>query len=119
VKLMENFADPVYVGHLRETINGFSYGNTPALVMKKGERVRWYLFATTNFEVHAPHWHGNTVVARHMRTDVTTLLPMDMVVAEMQPDNPGTWLFHCHTGPHLRAGMVTRYIVEEAATTTH
>lgn len=52
-----------------------------------------------------------------MRTDVTTLLPMDMVVADMQPDNPGTWLFHCH-GPHLRAGMVTRYTVEDAAVTT-
>jgi FtsP/CotA-like multicopper oxidase with cupredoxin domain len=118
VKFTENFADPVYALHLRETINGFSYGNTPPLVMRKGERVRWYLFATTNFEVHAPHWHGNTVVARHMRTDVTTLLPMDMVVADMQPDNVGTWLFHCHTGPHLRAGMVTRYTVEEARVTT-
>jgi hephaestin len=118
IKFMDNFADPVYAINLRETINGFSYGNTPPLVMKKGERVRWYLFATTNFEVHAPHWHGNTVVARHMRTDVTTLLPMDMVVADMQPDNSGTWLFHCHTGPHLRAGMVTRYTVEDAVTTT-
>jgi FtsP/CotA-like multicopper oxidase with cupredoxin domain len=118
VKFMDNFADPVYAVHLRETINGFSYGNTPAFVMKKGERVKWYLFATTNFEVHAPHWHGNTVVARHMRTDVTSLLPMDMVVADMQPDNAGTWLFHCHTGPHLRAGMVTRYTVEEAVVTT-
>ena len=53
-----------------------------------------------------------------MRTDVTTLLPMDMVVADMEPDNVGTWLFHCHTGPHLRAGMVTRYTVEAAANTT-
>ena len=118
IKFMDNFADPVYAVNLRETINGFSFGNTPPLVMKKGERVRWYLFATTNFEVHAPHWHGNTVVARHMRTDVTTLLPMDMVVADMEPDNAGTWLFHCHTGPHLRAGMVTRYTVEDATTTT-
>jgi FtsP/CotA-like multicopper oxidase with cupredoxin domain len=118
IKFMDNFADPVYAINLRETINGFSFGNTPPFVVKKGERVRWYLFATTNFEVHAPHWHGNTVVARHMRTDVTTLLPMDMVVADMEPDNAGTWLFHCHTGPHLRAGMVTRYTVEEATTAT-
>jgi FtsP/CotA-like multicopper oxidase with cupredoxin domain len=118
VKFMDNFADPVYAVNLRETINGFSFGNTPPFVMKKGERVKWYLLATTNFEVHAPHWHGNTVVARHMRTDVTSLLPMDMVIADMQPDNAGTWLFHCHTGPHLRAGMVTRYTVEEATTTT-
>ncbi len=25
---------------------------------RKGERVRWYLFASTSFEIHAPHWHG-------------------------------------------------------------
>jgi FtsP/CotA-like multicopper oxidase with cupredoxin domain len=111
----DNFADPVYVANLKETINGFSFGHTPGFTMNKGERVRWYLFATTNFEIHSPHWHGNTVVARHMRTDVTPLLPMDMVVADMQPDNPGTWLFHCHTGPHLRAGMVSMYTVADTA----
>ena len=118
VRFVDNFADPIYIANLRETINGYYYGNTPPMVMKKGERVRWYLFGSTNFEIHAPHWHGNTVVARHMRTDVTSLLPMDMVVADMEPDNAGTWLFHCHTGPHLRAGMVTRYTVEAAANTT-
>lgn len=118
VRFVDNFADPIYVVHLKETINGFVYGNAPAMVMRTGERVRWYLFATTNFEIHAPHWHGNTVVARHMRTDVTSLLPMDMVVADMQPDNAGTWLFHCHTGPHLRAGMVTRYVVQDRSPST-
>jgi hephaestin len=115
IKKTEDFADPVYVANLKETINGFFYGHTPGFTMRKGERVRWYLFATTNFEIHAPHWHGNTVVARHMRTDVTSLLPMDMVVADMVPDNAGTWLFHCHTGPHLRAGMVSKYMVTESS----
>ena len=99
IKKTENFADPFYISNLKECINGFIYDHTPTLTMRKGERVRWYLFATTNFELHAPHWHGNTVVARHMRTDVTPLLPMDMLVADMVPDNPGTWLFHCHTTP--------------------
>jgi len=86
--------------------------------MQKGQKVRWYLMASTNFEIHSPHWHGNTVVARHMRTDVAPLLPMDMVVADMEPDNVGTWLFHCHTGPHLRAGMISKYTVTDAATRT-
>jgi hypothetical protein len=44
--------------------------------MKTGERVRWYLMATAGFEIHSPHWHGNTVTIRHMRTDVGALLPM-------------------------------------------
>jgi hephaestin len=48
-----------------------------------------------------------------MRTDVAILLSMGMVVAEMTPDNPGTWLFHCHVGPHLQGGMVAVFEVEE------
>jgi hephaestin len=106
-----NFADPVYGANLKETINGFSFGHTPPMRMRQGERVRWYNFSSTNFEIHAPHWHANTVVAMHMRTDVLNLLPMGMIVADMVPDNPGIWLFHCHVGPHLDAGMITRYEV--------
>jgi len=97
---------------VRETVNGFLFGNTPGLAMKVGERVRWYLMATSNFELHAPHWHGNTVVVQHMRTDVATVLTMGMLVADMIPDNPGTWLFHCHVGGHMRAGMQALYTVE-------
>jgi manganese oxidase len=100
---------------VREAINGFLYGNTPGLTMHVGDRVRWYLMATSNFEVHAPHWHGNTVVVQHMRTDVAALQTMGMVVADMVPDNPGTWLFHCHVGGHLRAGMQALYTVEPKA----
>lgn len=99
----------------REAVNGFLYGNTPGLTMKEGERVRWYLMATSNFELHAPHWHGNTVEIAHMRTDVASVLTMGMLVADMVPDNPGTWLFHCHVGGHLRAGMQALYTVEPKA----
>jgi FtsP/CotA-like multicopper oxidase with cupredoxin domain len=27
------------------------------------------------------------------------------------PDNPGTWLFHCHVSLHNAAGMAVRYRV--------
>src|SRR6185503_18426748 len=80
---------PDFDTFFRETINGFSYGHTPGMTMKIGERVRWYLMASTNFEIHAPHWHGNVVTSNHMRTDVGMLLPMGMMVADMVPDNPG------------------------------
>ncbi|HEX6504592.1 MAG TPA: multicopper oxidase domain-containing protein [Terriglobales bacterium] len=96
---------------VREALNGFLYGNTPGLTMNEGDHVRWYLMATSNFELHAPHWHGNTVVVQNMRTDVASLLTMGMVVADMVPDNPGTWLFHCHVGGHLRGGMQALYTV--------
>ena len=108
------FVDPFGGPNLRESINGFLYGNGPMPTMKVGEHVRWYVMSTTNFELHAPHWHGNIVTTQHMKTDVITLGTMGMVVADMDVDNPGTWLFHCHIEPHLTQGMVMRYVVEPA-----
>lgn len=105
------FRHPFGLSNFMLSMNGLVFGNLPGLTMREGERVRWYLMASTNFEVHAPHWHGNTVVANHMRTDVTSLLTMGMIVADMVPDNPGKWLFHCHVRGHLIAGMQAHYSV--------
>jgi FtsP/CotA-like multicopper oxidase with cupredoxin domain len=101
--------------YYKESLNGFVYGNLPMPTMHVGERVRWYIMASTNFEMHAPHWHGNTVELRHMRTDVAGLLPMGMEVADMVPDDPGIWLIHCHLGAHLLMGMQGRYEVRPKA----
>ena len=88
------------------SINGFVEGNLPLLTMRKGERVRWYMFAAANEEdVHTPHWHGQTVVSNHMRMDTVQLNPMGMAVADMVADNVGTWLFHCHVNEHFEGGM--------------
>lgn len=110
------FVDPFGGFNLRESINGFIFGNGPLPTMTVGDRVRWYVMSTTNFELHAPHWHGNVVTALGMKTDVLTLGTMGMIVADMIADNPGTWLFHCHIEPHLAFGMVTRFTVNPAAT---
>lgn len=96
------------------TINGFAHGSLPlaAYTLRKGQRVRWYLMSSTNdFDFHAPHWHGNTVTIGHMRTDVAFMGAMQMLVADMIPDDPGTWLFHCHVTFHNAAGMAARYAV--------
>lgn len=106
---------PDFGAFFRETINGYFYGNTPAITMREGEKVRWYVMASTNFEIHAPHWHGNVVTVNSMRTDVAALLPMGMLVADMQPDNVGQWLFHCHVADHLRMGMQALYTVAPVA----
>lgn len=106
---------PFGTSNFMESMNGFIYGHLAGLTVRAGERVRWYLMASTNFEMHAPHWHGNTVVANHMRTDVASLITMGMLVADMVPDNPGTWLFHCHVNFHLNAGMQAQYTVLPAA----
>lgn len=100
--------------NLMHSINGFVYGNGPTATMKKGERVRWYLMGMgTEVDMHTAHWHGNTATINGMRSDVATLLPASMSTANLQPDAPGTWLFHCHVADHISAGMVARYKVTE------
>jgi len=118
--------------NLMHSVNGYVYGNQPleSMTMRKGEHVRWYLMGMgTEVDLHTPHWHGNTLTALGMRTDVVNLLPASMVVADMVPDDVGTWLFHCHVNDHISAGMLTRYRVldedgsvggdTEAAPATH
>jgi FtsP/CotA-like multicopper oxidase with cupredoxin domain len=101
--------------HHLYTINGYIDGNGPRFTMRQGERVRWYLFANPNeeeaWDIHTAHWHGQTAVAMHMRTDMIMLNPMMTVVADMVPDNLGIWLFHCHMPGHFTAGMRTRFHV--------
>jgi FtsP/CotA-like multicopper oxidase with cupredoxin domain len=122
--LAANIADPHtnprHIKHIDQfsgdndlwTINGLSFGNMPLPTMRVGQRVRWYLLSTmSDFDFHAPHWHGQTVVMNGMRTDLVGLPPMGMIVADMTPDNPGTWLFHCHVNVHLAGGMEARYQV--------
>ena len=93
-------------------INGYVFGNQPLLTMHKGERVRWYVMAMgTEVDLHTPHWHGNDVLVGGMRIDVVSLLPATMIIADMVPDDVGIWLFHCHVGDHITAGMLTRYQV--------
>ncbi|HET6436996.1 MAG TPA: multicopper oxidase domain-containing protein [Anaeromyxobacter sp.] len=105
--------DPVFRSrNLFYSINGYIDGNLPTPVMKRGERVRWYFLANSNEDdVHTPHWHGATALVNNMRTDTVSLTPMSMVVADMVPEDVGTWLFHCHVNEHLQRGMVARYTV--------
>ena len=98
--------------YLLYSINGFIEGNLPLLTMKRGERVRWYLLSNSNEDdVHTAHWHGQTAVWSGMRTDTVPLGPMAMAVADMVPDQVGTWLFHCHVNDHFNGGMYATFKV--------
>jgi len=84
------------------------------LVMKNGEKVRWHLLGMGNeVDQHSPHFHGKTVKvgagSAERSTDVIELLPASMVTADMNADNPGEWMFHCHVADHIDAGMLTTY----------
>jgi FtsP/CotA-like multicopper oxidase with cupredoxin domain len=98
--------------NFRYSINGYSFGNMPMMRMRKGERVRWYLVTLgESGNTHTPHWHGNTVLLNGRRTDVVGVTPAQMVTADMVPDDPGIWLFHCHVSDHMDGGMVAFYQV--------
>jgi len=108
-----NFDDADFQeANLKHAINGEIFGNLGGLDMVQGQSVRWYLMGMgTEVDLHTPHWHGNVVTANGMRTDVVSLLPATMVVADMRPDDPGAWLFHCHVSDHIAAGMQALYRV--------
>ncbi len=101
--------------NLKHAINGEIFGNLPGIDVVQGQRVRWYLMGMgTEVDLHTPHWHGNVVTVNGMRTDVVSLMPATMAVADMRPDDPGTWLFHCHVSDHIAAGMQALYLVRAA-----
>jgi manganese oxidase len=102
------FAD----SNFKMAINGYLYGNMPMMTMRKGERVRWYLVTLGfAFNFHTPHWHGNVVTVAGQHTDVVSISPAQMLTADMRPDDPGTWMFHCHISDHMHGGMATLYQV--------
>ena len=100
-------------GNIKWSINGYIYGNTPMMTMKQGDHVRWYVATLGDFNnAHTPHWHGNTVLVAGQRTDVLVVTSAQMITADMVPDAPGIWLYHCHISDHMLAGMMARYEVK-------
>ena len=98
--------------NFRSSINGYMFANGPVMTMKKGERVRWYVVTIGEGQIHTPHWHGNVVLQGGKRTDVIFIGSAQMETVDMVPDDPGTWMYHCHFDEHMNAGMMALYKVE-------
>lgn len=103
---------------LMHSINGYIFGNLKGLVMENGQKVRWHVLGMGNeVDLHTPHWHGKTLKTGRgpatQRTDVVQLLPGGMVSADMNADNPGEWLYHCHVADHIDAGMFTTFQIKD------
>jgi len=95
---------------LMHSINGYIFGNLRGLAMSNGEKVRWYLMGMGNeVDLHSPHWHGKTVKVGDHRTDVVELLPGSFATADMNADNPGTWMIHCRRSGSRRHETTERY----------
>ncbi|KAF0981937.1 hypothetical protein FDP41_011798 [Naegleria fowleri] len=98
----------------KDSINGLRYHNLKGLVMKKGERVRWYIMSVGSvMDIHPAHWHGNTGFENGIhRTDTVLVGPGQNTIVDMIPDNPGRWMFHCHIDDHIDGGMSATYDVK-------
>nr|XP_003218241.1 PREDICTED: ceruloplasmin [Anolis carolinensis] len=96
-------------------INGRVFGNLHGLTMHVGDNVVWYLLGMGNeVDMHTAHFHGHSFdykQTRNFRNDVFDLFPGTFQTVEMVPNNPGTWLLHCHVTDHIHAGMETTYTV--------
>uniref|UniRef100_A0A8C3PVI4 ferroxidase n=1 Tax=Chrysolophus pictus TaxID=9089 RepID=A0A8C3PVI4_CHRPC len=93
-------------------INGYVFGNLPALTMCAGDHVAWHLFGMGNeIDIHTAYFHGETLSIRDHRTDVASLFPATFVTADMIPANPGRWLLSCQLNDHIQAGMAAIYEV--------
>eukprot|EP00898_Chlorokybus_atmophyticus_P000768 jgi/Chlat1/1692/Chrsp127S01958 len=112
-QLLNDNADDFEESNLMHSINGHVFCNGhDALSMSTNNTVRWYTVALGNeVDLHTPHWHGHTLQVSNRTVDLFNLLPFTSIVADMVPDNPGMWLYHCHVNDHIKAGMVTKYTV--------
>jgi len=88
-------------------INGRGYPDTTPIEVREGERLRLRLVNNTMM-FHPMHLHGHTFQLVGMgsaRKDTVAVMPMESVEIDVQADNPGRWMLHCHNTYHLETGM--------------
>ncbi|HJU02969.1 MAG TPA: multicopper oxidase domain-containing protein, partial [Actinomycetes bacterium] len=95
----------------RWTINGRTFDKTVPLEVRQGERVR-LVFENRSMMFHPMHLHGHTFQVRNgsqsgPRKDTVLVGPMQRVAVDLDADNPGQWVVHCHNAYHQEAGMMT------------
>ena len=100
------------MGGYEWTINGRTFDHQRPLDVRQGERVRLRLKNATMM-FHPMHVHGHTFAVVNdagrpgVRKDTVIVAPMRTVVVDLDADNPGQWMTHCHNAYHGEAGMMT------------
>ncbi len=88
-------------------INGRSYPDSAPIVISQGERLRLRIVNETMM-FHPIHLHGHTFqVVGSARKDTVNVPAMSAVEIDIEADNPGQWMMHCHNTYHLESGMAT------------
>ena len=102
--------------HLTADMSGYSHGidgrsfpDSAPITVRQGERLRLRVVNDTMM-FHPIHLHGHTfqmVSAGSARKDTVNVESMSAVEFDIEADNPGQWMFHCHNTYHLETGMAT------------
>ncbi|WP_280263016.1 multicopper oxidase family protein [Nocardia wallacei] len=93
------------------TFNGTAFPSHAPLDVTEGQRVRLrFVNKTTMF--HPMHLHGHTFQVVNAadtgpRKDTSIVLPMQTVEVDVEANNPGQWMVHCHNVYHGEAGMMS------------
>jgi FtsP/CotA-like multicopper oxidase with cupredoxin domain len=98
----------------RWTINGAPFDRAEPLVVRHGERVRLrFVNRTTMF--HPMHVHGHTfaITGGAARKDTVIVTPHQTVTVDLDANNPGQWMTHCHNIYHAETGMMINLGYEE------
>jgi FtsP/CotA-like multicopper oxidase with cupredoxin domain len=87
-------------------INGAPFGRNTPLEVSPGQRLQLQVTNLTMM-THPVHVHGHTfALASGLRKDTVLVRPMESMALDLQADNPGEWMIHCHNIYHAEAGMM-------------
>ena len=89
-------------------IGGKPFPDADEVDVEEGQRLRIELRNRTMMW-HPLHLHGHTfaVADSGARKDTVNVLPGETRRIDVDADNPGQWMLHCHNTYHLEAGMAT------------
>jgi multicopper oxidase len=117
VTLPAKAPDQVFDAHLTGPANGYTWPvngvlyNPPTggVAVKSNQRVR-IRFINDSMMFHPFHLHGHTFQVMNGKTpkarkDTVLVPPKQTVEVEVDTNNPGKWISHCHNTYHLEAGM--------------
>ncbi|MDO5696914.1 MAG: multicopper oxidase family protein [Dermatophilus congolensis] len=87
-------------------INGAPFGENAPLTVKAGQRLRIEA-VNMSMMTHPLHLHGHTfALPSGLRKDTLLMAPMESVALDLDADNAGDWMVHCHNIYHAEAGMM-------------
>jgi L-ascorbate oxidase len=102
------------------SLDGVKHENSEPLRLRLGERVR-ITFVNETMMTHPMHIHGlwalldngagELMPAKH----VIGVSPGATAAIEVEADEPGLWLIHCHLAYHMKTGMMRQIVVEDPA----